>query len=770
MDEAFSGVQGAVRVVDDILKFDRTFTGHVSGICKLLQAAREARVTLSAKKFIFARRKLTWVGYEIEKGGIRVDPGKIKAIADFPTPKNLTDLRSFFGLVEQLSGFSKDVAAVSEPMRPLLSPKREFIWTSDHGRAFDAVKHALLQPPFLAFFDPSLETALHVDASLKRGMGFALLQRHGEQWKLVAAGSRWCTDTESRYAVTELELAAVEWAVRKNRVYLFGLPKFTIFVDHQALVSILDHQTLDAVDSPKIQRLKQRLSPYVFETVWKKGTSHTIPDALSRAPVDEPSDEDIALVEDISSHGRVGAVHRISILSTVAEEEDDRGDSPEKPRDMLLDELRVAAAADAGYKTLIDAVAAGFPARREHTDLAARQYWIIRKELSTDGGLVYYGGRIVVPFAARRSVLDRLHSSHQGITRTRQRAGQTVYWPSINNEITMMIERCESCQTHRPSLPKEPLLRDPLPEFVFQSVSADLFEAGKLYVLVYACRLSGWTVVHQWRHCPSSREVLRTVLSNFTELGIPLIFRSDGGPQFDSKEFRSTLEKWRVEIRLSSPTYAQSNGHVEAAVKSVKALVLKSAPSGDLNSEKFLQGLLELRNTPGGTGLSPAQVVFGHPLRSLVPARRSSFQPRWTLAMEARDRQAALETGSKAYYDQHAHPLRPLTMGESVRVQNAGTKLWDRVGIVIGIGRHRDYRVKTSSGAVMWRNRRFIRPQRPPASAPESTPSGPSPLPPPAPDTGPPAHMAGPPKPPIDIGPTPRRSNRNRRAPVRTNV
>ena len=86
--------------------------------------------------------------------------------------------------------------------------------------------------------------------------------------------------------------------------------------------------------------------------------------------------------------------------------------------------------------------------------------------------------------------------------------------------------------------------------------------------------------------------------------------------------------------------------------------------------------------------------------------------------MEARDRQAALETGSKAYYDQHAHPLRPLTMGESVRVQNAGTKLWDRVGIVIGIGRHRDYRVKTSSGAVMWRNRRFIRPQRPPASAP----------------------------------------------------
>jgi hypothetical protein len=66
----------------------------------------------------------------------------------------------------------------------------------------------------------------------------------------VDPNSRWCTDTESRYAIAELELVAVEWAMRKCRLYLLGLPHFRLVVDHQALVTILDKYTLDAVENP----------------------------------------------------------------------------------------------------------------------------------------------------------------------------------------------------------------------------------------------------------------------------------------------------------------------------------------------------------------------------------------------------------------------------------------------------------------------------------------------------------------------------------------
>jgi hypothetical protein len=69
----------------------------------------------------------------------------------------------------------------------------------------------------LAHFNLELETTLQVDASRKNGMGYALLQRHNDVWKFVDANSRWCTDTETGYAIVELELAAVELPVTTFR-------------------------------------------------------------------------------------------------------------------------------------------------------------------------------------------------------------------------------------------------------------------------------------------------------------------------------------------------------------------------------------------------------------------------------------------------------------------------------------------------------------------------------------------------------------------------
>jgi hypothetical protein len=82
------------------------------------------------------------------------------------------------GLVEQLAGFSADVAATKGPLRPLLSSRNPSIWTADHEIAFEAVKSALLAPPILASFYLVREIYLQVEASRKNGMGYALLQKH----------------------------------------------------------------------------------------------------------------------------------------------------------------------------------------------------------------------------------------------------------------------------------------------------------------------------------------------------------------------------------------------------------------------------------------------------------------------------------------------------------------------------------------------------------------------------------------------------------------
>ena len=428
-DVAFSRIQQIVRVVDDILRFDRTFPNHVKGVCDVLQAAMDAGITLDLTKFRFGQRKINWVGYVIQRGGYTVDPDRLKAIAEFPIPRDLTDLRSFNGLVEQLAGFSREIAALRDPLRPLMSSKNPFEWTQHHTNAFNAVKSALVSAPVLAPFDVTRETMLQVDASVRNGMGYVLLQKHGEIWKLIDANSRWCSDAESRYSVTELELAAVEWAIRKCKLYLLGLPRpFQLVVDHQALVTILDKHTLGRIENEKIRRIKERLAKYICVTSWKKGKDHAIPDALSRFPVNQPTPEDLAVGKEMQlcvQQSVIRAVRRIDDYSD--EDEPEEVDAvPNPSRDLLLESLRSTAAADRDYADLVAAVTTGFIRGRDKLPAYVLQFWAMRNDLSVDDGLVLYGRRIIVPKAARADVLRRLHAAHQGIVRTKARARQVV--------------------------------------------------------------------------------------------------------------------------------------------------------------------------------------------------------------------------------------------------------------------------------------------------------------------------------------------------------
>ena len=171
------------------------------------------------------------------------------------------------GLANQLGGFSSQLSKAAEPLRDLMKPKNAFLWTPAHNAAFEETKQVLCSPPVLAPFDPRLPTTLQTDASRLKRLGFALLQKHGDTWKITQAGSRFTTDTESRYAMVELELLAVVWAIRKCRIYLQGLPHFDVVIDHRPLESILNNQTMYMIDNPRIQRLKEKLSSYTFQTI-----------------------------------------------------------------------------------------------------------------------------------------------------------------------------------------------------------------------------------------------------------------------------------------------------------------------------------------------------------------------------------------------------------------------------------------------------------------------------------------------------------------------
>jgi hypothetical protein len=172
-------------VVDDLLSAHANLPTHYNAVREILTACRENQITLGAAKFKFAANSVPFAGYVVGSDGIAADPEKLSAIADFPRPVNITQLRSFLGLVGQLTDFSDEISAAAGPLRPLLRQGNQFVWSADQEKAFETVKRALISPPVLANFDPSAETVLQTDASRKNGLGYVLLQRQNDHWKLI---------------------------------------------------------------------------------------------------------------------------------------------------------------------------------------------------------------------------------------------------------------------------------------------------------------------------------------------------------------------------------------------------------------------------------------------------------------------------------------------------------------------------------------------------------------------------------------------------------
>ena len=686
-DAALAGIKDMEKIVDDVLLYKSDLPAHIAQVKEFLLKCREAGITLNPEKFQFCKQEVKFAGYRVTKDGIKADPEKVKAIAEFPKPTNITDLRSFLGLVEQLAPFSKDTAGTMGPLRPLLSSRNVFHWDGEHDKAFEDTKKVLVSSPILSSYDPQLETTLYTDASSTKGLGYILTQKHADRHRLVECGSRFVTDTESRYAMVELELQAVVWAMKRCNLYLQGLDHFNLVVDHQPLVSILDKYTLDAVDNRRLQNLKSKLTLFNFTTKWQKGKDHKMADALSRSPVNDPSATD-------------GLEPELAFTINHVFEAD--GYNKTK-RDPLLEELRAAAKTDPVYKKVCDFIVSGFPEKPDGLDPEVRGFWKIRDDLSICDGLLLKSDKLVVPQATRKSVLQALHDSHQGIDRTRRRARQSVYWPGMNSDIQSTVEACSKCLEWRPSLPQEPMRADKPPGRAWEDTSADFFSLNGKDYLVYVDRYSGWIEVQLFKNPPTASSTTAAFQTWFGQHGIPVRIRTDGGKQFTAKLFQDFAQAWKFNHVVSSPHYPQSNGHAEAAVKSMKRLLAKHQ---HVNSPNFVKGLIELRNTPSIHGMSPAEACTGSRLRSMVPDVFQSGDAAHQTKLCDAQKKSALK------YNETAQELPKLYKGDAVRVQDHVTRKFTVKGVIDDILGEREYSVKTKRGGTLVRNRRFIIPNK----------------------------------------------------------
>ena len=152
-------------------------------------------------------------------------------------------------------------------------------------------------------------------------------------------------------------------------------------------------------------------------------------------------------------------------------------------------------------------------------------------------------------------------------------------------------------------------------------------------------------------------------------------------------------------------TIPQSNGHAEAAVKA-----MKTNCKGNLSCHEFVTGLLEWRDTPKEHGCSPAQLLYGHSIRTRVPATAAALkQPVDEDAVAEKCQKSILKYRDQ--YDSRAADLSSLKVGQSVRIQDMVSKLWEKTGKIERVcADQRSYKVLADNGKVYWRNRKFLRP------------------------------------------------------------
>ena len=238
MSKILQGLEGVVCQVDDVLIFGKDALEHDERLMKALERIAESGVTLNEAKCKFGQDRIEFLGHVIDQNGISASPEKVAALVEMKPPTNVTGLRRFLGMANQLGKFSRQLAELSKPLRDLLSTNNDWIWGPEQDKAFLAVKEELAKPTTLALYDPAASTKVAADAS-SFGLGAVLLQQNQQDmWKPIAFASRSLTQTEQYYATIEKEALAITWACEKFASYIVGM-KFHIETDHKPLIPLI---------------------------------------------------------------------------------------------------------------------------------------------------------------------------------------------------------------------------------------------------------------------------------------------------------------------------------------------------------------------------------------------------------------------------------------------------------------------------------------------------------------------------------------------------
>ncbi|GAU41290.1 hypothetical protein TSUD_374150 [Trifolium subterraneum] len=519
--------------IDDILVYSKSEEEHKEHLRIVLQVLKE------------------------KNGGIAVDPAKVDAVMKWGTPESVSEIRSFLGLAGYYRRFIEGFSKMALPLTLLTRKDQAFVWDEKCEKSFQELKKKLTTASVLILPDAKESFVVYCDAS-KLGLGGVLMQKG----KVVAYASRQLKVHERNYPTHDLELAAIVFALKVWRHYLYG-SRFEVFSDHKSLKYLFDQKELNM----RQRRWLEFLKDYDFELSYHPGKANVVADALSRKSLHMSSlmAKELELIEEFRDLSLVCEVTSNSVKLGML-----------KLTNPFLEKIREC--------------------QKEDEKLMKRVALLIEGQENDfkidENGVVKFRGRVCVPDVPelKKMIFDEGHKS--GLMKSK-------------------------IKHQKPSGLLQPLF---IPEWKWDSIVMDF--VGGLPKTAKGNEVI-WVVVDRLTKSAHFIAIkIGTLVPKLAEIyveqiirlhGIPSSIVSDRDPKFTSRFWESMQEALGTKLRLSSAYHPQTDGQSERTIQSledlVRACVLEQGESWD--SCLPLMEFTYNNSFQSSIGMAPFEALYG---------------------------------------------------------------------------------------------------------------------------------------------------------------
>ncbi|KAJ1121322.1 hypothetical protein NDU88_009435 [Pleurodeles waltl] len=596
MDSVFSDVlnQYVVIYLDDILIYSRDPEHHVDHVLQVLERLKKNQLFCKPEKCEFHKSEVRYLGFCINQHGISMDPDKVSAILDWPSPTSIKETQCFLGLSNFYRQFIQNFAHLQSFITQTIKKenlKKGFIWTKEAEHAFQELKTAFTQAPVLRHPDNTKKCIVVTDAS-DRAIGAVLLQKQDNDGleHPIFYLSHILSEAERNYSVLERELLALKVACKEWRHFLMG--------SREPFEARTDHRNLQCLRSFQCRNSRQArwaffFSQYDFVITYIPGSQNLVADALSRRYPD--------IAQNSSPH--------------------------------LIESSRIIGATQSFQERI----------QSEYQFLSASEWDKVTPFLQKKDNYFYHQHALFLPTKkVQTEALQMCHdspiASHRGIRKTQELLQRYFWWPSLKTDTETYVSACPVCaQTKTPRTKVAGLLRPlPVPSAPWCTLSTDFIcslptSSGNQVIMVTVDSFTKMAHFSALKKLPTAPEMSRIFLRDIFRLhGLPLEVISDRGPQYVSRFWRAFCAFFNIEISLSSGFHPQTNGQTERVNQELQQYLRCYCNATQSNWSEYL-ALAEFsyNNTiHSATKTTPFYCTYGfHPRTFTTVSRTSSSVP-----------------------------------------------------------------------------------------------------------------------------------------------